>query len=371
MRTVSVYGGDVNRLPAESISVEELVCQFKGLGEVERAECLEDCEQIYGRTVADRVRRALEKTIAQEQGRLVGWDGKQFTNLTPEKLAAWKRAYPGVAIDREVAKATAYLQANPGSVKSRFERFMTNWLNKELSRTVRTKRSTGKLSQGQMHLIFVQQHEATRICPSAELAEHLARPNVGARYIVDWLFDDWLGRWGANFSSRWAGMDVAALKTSWAADLGKLKHEEIRVGVVRARRECHSFAPNWQEFVQFCRPTESIETAFMQAASLAARHQVDHTAAWPSAELYWAAQRFGMAALAQSNWGAAKTRFTNLYHDCLAQKEAGDLPPIPAAVPRIEAPERTRLSDAGTTALAQAKALLAKRQANTNRGASM
>ncbi len=165
--------------------------------------------------------------------------------------------------------------------------------------------------------------------------------------------------------------DVASRPNKLAADLGKLKHDEIRVGVVRARRECHTFAPNWQEFLQFCRPTESIETAFMQAASLAARHQVDHTAAWPSAELYWAAQRFGMAALAQSNWGNAKTRFTNLYHDCLAQKEAGDLPPIPAAVPRIEAPERSRLSNAGSTALAQAKALLAKKQATSNRGAAM
>lgn len=349
----------------------QLVQQLKALPESDRREALEEFEEIYGRSRAESLRKEVETQIAVDAGRLVGWDGEQFTNLSSEKLAAWKRAYPGVAIDREVAKATAYLQANPGAVKSKYERFITNWLSKELGRAVRSKRSSGQLSQGQMHSIFVQQHEATRICSSAELAEHLARSNVGARYIVDWLFDDWLGRWGANFSSRWAGMDVAALKTSWAADLGKLKHDEIRVGVVRARRECHTFAPNWQEFIQYCRPTESIETAFMQAASLAARHQVDHTAAWPSAELYWAAQRFGMAAIAQSNWGAAKNRFTNLYHDCLAQKEAGDLPPIPAAVPRIQAPERTRLSDAGSTALAQAKALLAKKQATTNRGVVM
>jgi hypothetical protein len=361
----------MSQTPSETVSVDELVRQLKGLGELERAECLDDCEQIYGRALADRVRRAVEKVIAQEQGRLVGWSVDNFTGLTESKLDTWGKAYPGVNVRMELEKARAHLMAHPGKIKSGYERFLNSWFKRAMSSSLSRRRSSGQLSQGQMHQMFVQQHEATRICPPAELAQHLARPNVAARYIVDWLFDDWLARWGANFSSRWVGMDVAALKTTWAAELSRLTHQEIKVGVVRARRECHTFAPNWQEFIQFCRPTESIETAFMQAASLAARHQVDHTAVWPSAELYWTAQRFGMAALAQSNWGVAKGRFTNIYHDCLAQKEAGDLPPIPAAVKRIETSVRSPLSDAGSNALAQAKALLAQGRATTTRGAAM
>lgn len=361
----------MTELRANAMSVDELVSQIKGLPELERAECVEDCEQLYGRAFADRVRRAVEKVVAQEEGRLVGWSADNFTGLTESKLDTWGKAYPGVNVRMELEKARAHLMAHPGKIKSGYERFLNSWFKRAMTSSLSRRRSSGQLTQSQVHQMFVQQHEATRVCSLAELVEQLKRPNVGSRYIVDWLFDDWLVRWGAGFSSKWVGLDMAALKATWAADLARLSHQEIKVGVTRARRECPTFPPSWQEFIQFCRPVESIETAFMQAASLAARHQVDHTAVWPSAELYWAAQRFGMATLAQTNWGAAKARFTNIYHDCLAQKEAGDLPPIPASVPRIESPARPKFSDAGSAALAQARAILKGKRADHARGAAM
>lgn len=355
--------------------VTELIAMIQPLQGAERAECLADCESLYGRSVADRVRRAVDKAIAVQEGRLVGWNGEDFTGISPMKIETWRKAYPFIDVTSELAKARAHLMAKPGAVKSEYERFLNTWFKRALSSGLARRKASGRISQNEMHQAFIQQHEATRVCSADELAAHLSRENVGARYIVDWLFDDCLRRWGSGFSAKWAGLDIAKLKAEWAGDLARLTHKEIRVGVMRMRRECPTFAPTWQEFLQFCRPAESIETCFMQAASLAARHLVDHKTPWPSAELYWATQRFGMASIAQSSWAAAKTRFTNLYHDCIAQAESGELPQIPDAVPRIEAPERSKRTDAGSSALAQARALLAGKstviQGNSQGGSAM
>lgn len=343
-----------------SVMVAELTQQFSSLGPVDRAECLVDAEQLYGRSVADRVRRAVEKAIAQQAGRLIGWSGDDFTGLAPEKIKLWSKAYPLIDIASEIAKARAYLISKPGAVKSEYERYLTKWFSRALTSSLASRRAKGTLTQTQVHQMLIKQHEATRICPQPELAEHLARPNVGARYLVDWLFDDGLQRWGISFSTRWGGLDIEALKNTWAADLAKLTHDQIRTGVVRIRRDCKSFYPNWPEFLDFCKPTDSIEVLFMRAASLSARHLVDHATAWPCPVLYWAAARFGMSTLASTSWAAARANFTSLYYDCLGQQEAGTLPAPPASVPRIAAPKQSRLSEAGTSAIAAAKAILAK-----------
>lgn len=348
----------------------QLVQQIKALPEADWREALEEFEEIYGRSRAESLRKEIETQIAVDAGRLMGWDGEQFTNLSPEKLAAWKRAYPGVAIDREVAKATAYLQANPGAVKSRYERFMTNWLNKELSRSVRTRRREGKVSMSQLHIMFLQQHDATRICPANELIEHLKRSPVGMRYVVDWLFDRMINIWGSAFSSKWAGLDVAQMKNEWCSDLHKLTIDEIKTGARRIKEEC-TFPVSRPEFIQLCRPTQSIETTFMQCASLAARHLHDHATPWPGAVEYWTAQRFGMAALAQSTWVAAKAQFTGIYHDCLTQQEEGVLPALPPAVPRIVGPAEKVRTDAGSAALAHARALLKGKGMQQSHGGRM
>lgn len=339
-------------------NVGELVAQIVGLSEIERTEALQDVEDMYGRSVADRVRKSVCRQIAKQEGLVIGWDGDNFTGLGHERIEAWKKAYPGVRIEVELGKARNHLLDHPGKIKSEYGRFLSSWFKRALTSYVQHRRSTGKLTQAEVSNIFVQQHEATRICPKAELQQHLSRQPVGARYVVDWLFDDCLLRFGNQFSGKWVGVDVHDLKAQWAAELGKLELAEIKAGVVRMRRECVSFAPTLQEFVQLCRPTESVENLFLQCASLAARHQGDHTTAWPSAVLYWTAQRFGMASLSGANWAASKARFTQIYHDCLAQQDEGSLPDMPAAVPRISGPQAKQRSEAGSQALAAAKAML-------------
>lgn len=342
----------------DSQSWAQLVEQIKALEGVDRKEALADFEDIYGRTKADRMRREVETQLALAAGTIVGWEEGAFTNITEQKIALWCKAYPMVNVKSELAKAQAYLVAHPGHIKSKYERYLTNWFSKEMSRAVKTRRATGRVTATQLHQAFQQQHEATRICPASELIEHLGRKPLGAKYVVDWLFDEQFRLYGNQFSSKWVGCDVQQLKNEWAADIGKLTPDQLRIGIRRMKTECTIYPPSRPEFIQLCKPTASLETLFMTAATLSARHLHDHATPWPDAVLYWTAQRFGMGELARVNWLAGKAKFTQIYHDVLTQQEDGTLPPLPAAVPRLNAPAGKIRSEAGSRALSEALAML-------------
>lgn len=54
-------------------------------------------------------------------------------------MSLWRRAYPAVSIERELAGAAAWLVANPKNRKSNFDRFLTNWLSRAQDRAPRVK----------------------------------------------------------------------------------------------------------------------------------------------------------------------------------------------------------------------------------------
>lgn len=54
-----------------------------------------------------------------------------FVGITPTMRTAWESAYPSIAIDTEIAKAHAWLLANPGRAgKRKWARFLTNWFGR-------------------------------------------------------------------------------------------------------------------------------------------------------------------------------------------------------------------------------------------------
>ncbi len=58
-----------------------------------------------------------------------GWVG------IPEKLfSQWGEAYPAVSLKAELAKAAAWIIANPSNRKSNYARFLTNWLTRAQDR---------------------------------------------------------------------------------------------------------------------------------------------------------------------------------------------------------------------------------------------
>ncbi len=59
-----------------------------------------------------------------------------FTGLNGS-MAVWERAYPAVNIETEIAKAAAWLVANPANSKSNYPRFLANWLSRAQDRAPR------------------------------------------------------------------------------------------------------------------------------------------------------------------------------------------------------------------------------------------
>jgi hypothetical protein len=62
----------------------------------------------------------------------VGWDASQgWSGITAEDRSEWAAAYPGAVLDTELAKATAWLKANPQRCGRRnWRRFIVNWLSR-------------------------------------------------------------------------------------------------------------------------------------------------------------------------------------------------------------------------------------------------
>ncbi|WP_024905459.1 YdaU family protein [Robbsia andropogonis] len=54
----------------------------------------------------------------------------EWTAIAPGQRVLWERAYPALSLDAELAKAAAWLMANPKNKKSNYARFLTNWLSR-------------------------------------------------------------------------------------------------------------------------------------------------------------------------------------------------------------------------------------------------
>ena len=58
-----------------------------------------------------------------------GWE-----HIPDELRASWATAYPALEVDTELAKAAAWIIANPSNKKSNYARFLTNWLSRAQDR---------------------------------------------------------------------------------------------------------------------------------------------------------------------------------------------------------------------------------------------
>lgn len=68
-----------------------------------------------------------QKTVAPSEK--ISLDaGGVWVGIPPVLLAKWNEAYPALSLDAELAKASAWIIANPKNKKSNYARFLTNWL---------------------------------------------------------------------------------------------------------------------------------------------------------------------------------------------------------------------------------------------------
>lgn len=53
-----------------------------------------------------------------------------WTGVSTAQRSTWETAYPALSLDAELAKAAAWILANPKNKKSNYARYLTNWLSR-------------------------------------------------------------------------------------------------------------------------------------------------------------------------------------------------------------------------------------------------
>jgi hypothetical protein len=81
--------------------------------------------------------KKLTSFVSSAETKKIEFDGIQFLHITPGLRDAWQRAYPALSLDAELARAAAWLIANPKNRKSNYARFLTGWLSRAQDRAPR------------------------------------------------------------------------------------------------------------------------------------------------------------------------------------------------------------------------------------------
>lgn len=80
-------------------------------------------------TTKDNLPKDNQKTLAPSEKISLDADGN-WQHIPEALKAKWETAYPALSLDAELAKASAWILANPKNKKSNYARFLTNWLSR-------------------------------------------------------------------------------------------------------------------------------------------------------------------------------------------------------------------------------------------------
>ena len=62
------------------------------------------------------------------------FDTGKFKDILPDRIEAWKKAYPKVDIEQEILKAEQWSLANPDKAKKNWAAFLVRWFSKSQNR---------------------------------------------------------------------------------------------------------------------------------------------------------------------------------------------------------------------------------------------
>lgn len=158
------------------------------------------------------------------------------------------------------------------------------------------------------------------------------------------LIDQLFNRLDGMYPQRWrsAFADTNAIRNwreSWAeafVEEGITPHQ-VADGI-RACRLQFDWPPSLTEFLKACKPHIDPETTFAEACEQM-RARDTGTDKWSSPAVYWAAVEFGSWELRHASWDRAKSRWTRILTEKLAQADLPEVPPRREALP---APGQTR-----------------------------
>ena len=136
---------------------------------------------------------------------------------------------------------------------------------------------------------------------------------------------------GDTFDRRWAGVEIADLRDTWAAGLAGISGQELAAGLRAAA--AHRWVPTLPEFAAMCQPWREPQAGFELAQQLMRQRIAGQLADWPAVWLWAAARRLGGDLLALP-WSKAASRWESAVSAARRDADAGRLPvSVPEFVP--------------------------------------
>lgn len=150
---------------------------------------------------------------------------------------------------------------------------------------------------------------------------------------VDSLFSKMAANYGTKFADMWTGLDLKAIKETWAAELGKLTRDELLRGVNSLSTQ--DWPPTLPQFMKLCRIKIDPLAAYYQAVNGVVARERGEVGEWTHPAIFWASVRVGAFDLKNHSHSAIKARWEEALHMEIMK---GEWDEIPAAVISLPAP---------------------------------
>jgi hypothetical protein len=155
--------------------------------------------------------------------------------------------------------------------------------------------------------------------PSRESDAHAER-----MAITDWVFARLLAFYGTKFTESFATVPVNVFREIWCEELASYTLAELNAGLAWCRSS--KWPPTLPEFLCACRPSNSDECAFQEAAEKMGQRERGLSPPWSSPAVYWAAVECGSFDMRRLGFKAMESRWSR---ELAAQRAKGGWPAIP------------------------------------------
>jgi hypothetical protein len=136
--------------------------------------------------------------------------------------------------------------------------------------------------------------------------------------------------YGEKFSRQWGNLDPHKMKRFWAAELGQLTPDQLKVGVAAMRKA--EWPPTLPEFVAMCNPPTNYSAALYEAIEQMQKREEGRDQ-WSDPAFFWAAIKIGNFDLRSLPHKDLLKRFTDAMEKVLAQETIEPVPPRHVALP--------------------------------------
>ena len=150
---------------------------------------------------------------------------------------------------------------------------------------------------------------------------------------IDALFTKMFAMYGNKFSDMWRGFDIDSIKTTWAAELGRLSRDELAHGVSQLVNQ--EWPPTLPQFMKICRKNIDPLAAYYEAINGVVARERGEIGEWSHPAIFWASVKVGAFDLKGQSYQQIKSRWETALQ---AQIDAGTWKDIPEALIALPAP---------------------------------